>query len=298
MDSINFRLYGEQIYGLVCSKIKDYITPELEKESFNTMFKEGQVKYDNIKNKQKISVNSQITINNLEIEKLILNIPNETENFSMNLSGVKTTLELNEITENEIENIIIDKRKNLIEKFISRAVKKIENKESSKSFIEGLIENLVNRAINGLKIELNNIELKIKYKSNIFILFIENISYSEENGIHIKNISFLYENEESKGESQYIIKQFNVDIEIKKGEDETKSNEVNIKLSDFKLELTKNIIHSFNEILNLIKDTKYKDIYIRNKKLIQYYRPSIPNFGERKESEENININEQKKKIL
>ena len=296
MDSINFRLYGEQIYGLACSKIKDYITPELEKESFNTMFKEGQVKYDNIKNKQKISVNPQITINNLEIEKLILNIPNETGNFSMNLSGVKTTLELNEISENEIENIIIDKRKNLIEKFISRAVKKIENKESSKSFIEGLIENLVNRAINGLKIELNNIELKIKYKSNIFILFIENISYSEENGIHIKNISFLYENEESKGESQYIIKQFNVDIEIKKGEDETKSNEVNIKLSDFKLELTKNVIHSFNEILNLIKYTKYKDIYIRNKKLIQYYRPSIPNFEERKENEENININEEKKK--
>ena len=282
MSEINFRLYGDQIYGLACSKIKDFITPEIEKENFTSMFKEGQIKYSNIKNKQKISVHSQITINNLEIENLSLNIPNETENFSMNLSGVKTTLELNETNENEIEKKIIEKRKKLIEKFISYAVKKIQNKESSKSFIEGLIENLVNRAINGLKIEINNIEFRIKYKSSIFLMFIENISYSEENGIHIKNIALSYENVENKDLNKYIIKQFNVDVEIRKAEDETKNNELKIKISDFHFELTKNIIYSFNEIYNLIKDTKYKYIYVRNKKLIQYYRPSITNIEEKK----------------
>ena len=301
MSEINFRLYGEQIYGLACTKIKDFITPEIEKESFTTMFKEGQIKYSNIKNKEKISVHSQITINNLEIENLSLNIPNETENFSMNLSGVKTTLELNDINENEIEKKIIEKRKKLIEKFISYAVKKIENKESSKSFIEGLIENLVNRAINGLKIEINNIEIKVKYKNNIFVLFIENISYSEENGIHIKNIAISYENEENKDFNKYIIKQFNVDVEIKKAEDETKNNELNVKISDFQLELTKNIIYSFNEIYNLTKDTKYKYVYVRNKKLIQYYRPGALNVQEEKkenqeENNENKTINEDKNK--
>ena len=173
MSSINFRLYGDQIYVLACSKIKDFITPDLEKEQFTSMFKEGQLKYDNIQNKQKISVNPQITINNLQIEKLFLNIPNETENFSMNLSGVKAMVELFDINEKDLENIIIQKRKNMIEEFISFAVKKIEKKESSKSFIEGLIENLINRAINGLKIEINNIELKIVYKNNIFTFFIE-----------------------------------------------------------------------------------------------------------------------------
>ena len=55
MSSINFRLYGDQIYGLEGSELKDFITPDLDKEQFTSMFKEGQVKYDNIQNKQKIS---------------------------------------------------------------------------------------------------------------------------------------------------------------------------------------------------------------------------------------------------
>ena len=273
MSSINFRLYGEQIYGLALSKIKDYITPEIEKENFITMFKEGQLKYENIQNKEKISVHPQLTINKLQIENLFLNIPNETENFSMNLSGVKTTIELFDISENEIEKIIIEKRKTLVENFIAYAVKKIENKESSKSFIEGLLENLINRAINGLKIELNNIEFKIKYKNNTFGFFIENISYSEEGGIKIKNFSFLYELGDNSDKKIYIIKQFNIEIEIKKAENDGNNNEINIKLSDFQFELSTNIFSAFNELFNLIDNTKYKYIYVRNKKLIQYYKP-------------------------
>ena len=286
MSTINFRLYGEQIYGLGLSKIKDLITPEIDKESFITMFKEGQVKYENIQSKQKISVHPQISINDLKIENLFLNIPNETENFSMNLSGVKTTIELFELSESEAEKIIIEKRKTLVENFIGYAVKKIENKESSKSFIEGLLENLINRAINGLKIELNNIELQIKYKNNIFSFFIESISYSEENGIKIKNFSFLYELGENSQLKNYIIKQFNIEIEIKKAENDTNNNELNIKLSDFQFEFTKNVFSAFNEIFNLIDNTKYKYIYVRNKQLIQYFKPKKP---------ENDNIEEKNK---
>ena len=283
MSSINFRLYGDQIYGLVCSKIKDFITPDLEKEQFTTMFKEGQIKYENIQNKQKISINPQITINNLQIEKLFLNIPNETENFSMNLSGIKTTVELFEINEKDIENIIIQKRKNLIEEFISYSVKKIENKKSSKSFIEGLIENLINRAINGLKIEINNIELKIMYKNNIFVFFIEKIFYSEENAVQIKNFEFFYENGENLEKKNYILKKFNIEIEIKKAENESVYNELNLNLSDFQFELSKNIFSAFNEIFNLIDNTKYKYLYVRNKKLIHYYKPKKSENPEKKE---------------
>ena len=283
MSSINFRLYGDQIYGLACSKIKDFITPDLEKELFTSMFKEGQIKYDNIQNKQKISVNPQITINNLEIKKLFLNIPNETENFSMNLSGIKATIELFEINEKDIENIINQKRKTLIEEFISYAVKKIEQKESSKSFIEGLIENLINRAINGLKIEINNVELKIVYKNNNIVFFIEKILYSEESGAHVKNFEFFYENGENLEKKYNVIKKFNIEIEIKKAENESEYNELNLKLSDFQFELSKTIISAFNEIFNLIDNTKYKYLYIRNKKLIHYYRPKKPENSEKKE---------------
>ena len=81
-------------------------------------------------------------------------------------SGTLIELELFDINENDAEKLLIKKRKDLINKFIEYAVKKIENKESSKSFLEGLLENLINRALNGLRININDIELKLKYKNN------------------------------------------------------------------------------------------------------------------------------------
>ena len=295
MSTINFRLYGDQIYGLALSKLKDRITPEIEKEAFTKMFQDGEIKYDNIQNKEKIVIHPQMTIDNLQIEKIILNIPNETENFSVNLSGVKTTIELFDIKESEIENIIIQKRKDLIEQFIAYAVKKIENKESSKSFIEGLIENLINRAINGLKIEINNVELRIKYKKHTFVLSIENISYSEENGIQIKNTAILYEEEGNLNKKNYIINQFNIGVELKPAQNESECNEINIKLSDFQFELTKDIFLAFNEMFNLIEETKYKNVYIRYKKLIQYHRPKKPEISENDTTEENDAMKEKNK---
>ena len=306
MSSINFRLYGDQIYGLAISKIKDFISPLIEKEKFNEMYKEGQVKYEFIYSKKKISVHPQITINNLSIQKLFLNIPNETENFNMNLSGLKTTVELFDISENEIEKLIIEKRKTLVEKFIEYAVKKIESKESSKSFIEGLIENLINRAINGLKIELNKIELRIKYKYNIFVILIDNASYSDEKGLHLKNIEIFDENEEIMKKKYHILNKFNIEAEIKKAEDESGNNQLNVKMNNFQFTLSKPIIKAFNEIFNLIDNTKYKYLYVRNKKLIQYYKPKKVNLKEKKEEQEkesenndnrdNINIVEEKNK--
>lgn len=267
MSSINFRIYGDQIYGLGISKIKDIITPEIEKESFLKMFKEGQIKYENIQNKEKIQINPQASINNLQITTLILNIPNETGNFGMNISGIKTELELFDICETDFEKTLISKRQSLIEKFIKFAVKEIENKESSKSMIEGLIENLLNRALNGLTIELSNIEIKVKYKNLFFILVLESISYSEENGICIKNLGINWEDEEIKDEKNSIIKQFDIKVQIKKSEDEGGFNQVDIFISDFQFELKKSTILAFNKIHGLFQDVRYKYIYIRYKKL-------------------------------
>ena len=281
MSSINFRLYADQIYGLAASKLKDIITPEISKEEFTTNFKEGKIEYSNIKNINKFNPSPQISINNLQIQNILLCIPNETENFSMNISGLKTELELFDIKENEIEKLLINKRKDLINKFIEYAVKKVENKESSKSFIEGLIENLINRALNGLKINLSDIELKIKYMNNLFIFAIEKIEYSEEKGMQIKNISISYQNLDKDKNEDYIIKQFSIELNIeKKKELEEEYNCVNINMSNFEYKLTKNILLAFNEMMNLVQDTKYKYIYYRKNKLIQYYKPIKPQYNE------------------
>ena len=191
MSSINFRLYADQIYGLAISKLKDILIPEIQKEEFTSSFKEGQIKYSNLKNIKKIEPNPQLSIHNLEIENIVVNIPSETENFSMDITGMKIEMEMFDLSEKDIENLLIKKRKDLINKFIDYAVKKIENKESSKSFIESLMENLINRALNGLQLNFNNIEINIKYKKNHFIFYIGKIEYSEEKGLVIDDISLL-----------------------------------------------------------------------------------------------------------
>ena len=260
MSSINFRLYADQIYGLAISKLKDFITPEIPKDEFTSAFKEGQIKYSNIKNIKKLSPNPQISIDNLQIQNVVMNIPNETENFSMDLTGIKTEIGLSDINDEEIENLLIKKRKDLINKFIEYAVKKVENKESSKSFIEGLLENLINRALNGLKINVSDIEIQIKYKNNIFTLVIEKIEYSEEKGMQINNISLSYNNIDNNKIDDYILKKFSVELNIenKKEENEENNNIINIKMSNFEYKLTKSIILAFNEVANLVRNTKYK----------------------------------------
>ena len=285
MSSINFRLYGDQIYGLAITKLKNIITPEIPKEEFLTKFKEGKIESSNIKNINKITPNPLMSIDNLQIQNIIMNIPNETENFSLDMEGIKIELELFDLKDEDAQKLLIDKRKKLIDKFIEYAVKIIENKESSKSFIEGLIENLINRALNGLKINISDIEIKIKYKNIFFTLKIEKIEYSEENGLYINNISISHKNLDIKDIEDYIIEKFSLDLNIENKKEEEKEGEgyniINIKMSNFEFKLNKNILIAFDEIINLIKDTKYKFTYIRNKNLINYYKPIKPTFDEK-----------------
>ena len=246
---------------------------------------------------------------------------------------MKVEISLNEINDNEIEKMIINERKELIDKFIDFVIKKIEKKESSKSFIEGLIENFVNRAINGLSLDLNNIELVLKYKKFRFCFLIEKISYSEENGIKLNNVSLLYEDNLDKKE---VINKFSINVEINpkdkineiekekndqdnKNEDnneeknneennnenkeiiknneiigdENKGNIINVMMSNFELELNQNTLHSIMELLDFFNNIEYKKIFIRYKKLIQFHRPK-----EESQNSEVIEDNENNNNLL
>ena len=254
-----------------------------------------------------------------------INIPNETENLSIYLNNIKAVINLTEINNDEIEKIIINERKNLIDKFIDFAIKKIEKKESSKSFIEGLIENFINRAINGLSLDLNNIELILKYKKFIFIFIIEKISYSEENGIKLNNISILFEEDSNRNN---VIKKFSINIEInhdekinqnenkennedhnnnnEKIEDneinkndtdinepntENKKNKLNISITDFEFEENQKVFYAIKSLYDLFNDIEYQKTFLRYKKLIQFHKPkkTIQNEDNLEKNEENEN---------
>ena len=70
MSKFNFRLYGDQIYGLFSGHFNKYISPEINKESFLSMFKDGRLKYSNMTLKQSMEIYPQITINSLSITGL------------------------------------------------------------------------------------------------------------------------------------------------------------------------------------------------------------------------------------
>ena len=305
MSSINFRIYGEQIYGFTNKYLTEYISPEFDKEEFLNKFNSGQLSYENISIKKAISINLQINLDELTIEKVDINIPNETENLSIYLNNIKAVINLLEINNDDIEKIIINERKALIEKFIDFTIKKIEKKESSKSFIEGLIENFINRAINGLSLDLNNIELIFKCKKYIFIFIIEKISYSEENGIKLNNISILFEEDSIR---KNVINKFSINIEINQDEKinkkeneenneahnnekvedneiskndtevnktniENKKNILNISITNFEYEENQNVFYAIKSFYDLFNDIEYKKTFLRHKKLIQFHKP-------------------------
>ena len=127
--SINLRIYADQIYGLTQSYMKEYISPEIIKEDFINNFKAGKLNYESISTKKEIKINPYLNLKELLIQNFEINIPNETENLSVIFGKLKSVVELQEIKDEEIENIIRNERKSLIEVFINFVIKKIEKKE-------------------------------------------------------------------------------------------------------------------------------------------------------------------------
>ena len=113
MATINLRLYGEQIYPNISKYLSTYINPEIQKEEFVSMYKNGKVEVKQISLKEKLSLNPQIKMENASIEELKLNIPNEEENFSIYLKNMKCLLSFSDIKEDEIEKLLIENKKKL-----------------------------------------------------------------------------------------------------------------------------------------------------------------------------------------
>ena len=134
------RLYAEQIYGLSSSFLNEYIFPSIEKENFISMFKNGLIQYDKINTKKEIKIYYSISMSNILLNSLEVNIPDENSHLIINIKGFKSNLLLSKISENDLEEIMILQKKNLKEKFIKDLFNKITNKTESSSFIEGLIK--------------------------------------------------------------------------------------------------------------------------------------------------------------
>jgi len=274
MSTINLRLYGDQIYPNISKYLSTYINPEIQKEEFISMYKNGKVEIKQISLKEKLSLNPQIKMENASIEELKLNIPNEEENFSIYLNNMKCSLLFSDIKDDEIEKLLIENKKKLIDEFIKYSVAKIEKKDGS-SFLDNLIKSIIDKILNGLTIEIHNLEMEVKIdngENKSFTFIIEDINYSDVNGIKIKNTCLIYKEDFIKIN---VIDKFDFNIDIIHSNEEGKPNKLNLTLSDFKLELNKNIYFEFLNFFNLFDNAQYKKIYIRYKKLVQFHKPIL-----------------------
>ena len=278
MSNINLRLYGEQVFGLSSSFLKEYLSPTLEKENFLSMFKNGLLKYGNINIKKEITLHPTITINKLLLSSLEVNIPDENDYLNINIEGIKTTLFLSEINENIYEEMIINQKNNLKEKFIKDLFNQITKKSDSSSILEGMIENIIQKIINGIKVNIKDIELCIKFEKFEFTLKINNLDIIIENKeliIDINDLSVIYKNniDIDTNSKINVLDKVNLNIKFIINEENEIPCQLRINSKNIKINLRNYIIKDIFDIVNLFREIKYNKIYYRYKKLIDYHKP-------------------------
>ena len=275
MSDFNFRLYGDQVYGIFSGYFNDYISPDINKEQFLTMFKEGKLKYDNIKIKQKFNIYPQKSINSLNIQHICLDIPDEKGHLKINLKDVSCEMIISNISENQIKDILIKERKNLIDSFIKSSFNKILQKTTSKSFLDNIIEKLVNQALNGINIIINNLQLNIKCINSIFLFSIKDFVLDENGKIIFNKISLFYEENSIKYK---VITNFDINILYKtnKTNDNNDNNNsphlLQVNMSDFSFELNQKIYFGIRNLLNCFLDSYYRRLYFKYKTLIHFHQ--------------------------
>ena len=282
MSNFNFRLYGDQIYNMLSGYFKDYISPEINKEQFLSMFTEGKLIYDNIQTKEKFNIYPQIIINNLNIQNICINIPDEKDNLKIYLRNATCDMEINNISEKKIKEILIKEKKSLIDSFIQNAINEIMNKTPSKSFFGSLLENLINQALNGINITINNLKLNIKCHNKIFYFSINDFIFDGNGKISFNKISLFYEENLIK---YAVVPNFDINIMFKNNkysESDNNDNSENknrdspnllqIEMSNFSFELNQKIYFGIIELLNCFFDSSYRKIYYKYKTLIHFHR--------------------------
>ena len=275
MSKINFRNFADQIYGFLNKKYDEYFEPQIIKNDFTSKFKDGNLTLNNIKFKEnkQININEQLSINQFRINELNLFIPDENSIFEFIINDIKIEIKLNELNENDFSKIISNKIIKFYQTFETYAIDLIEKKEKKTSFLDGLINNLFQRLIQGMKIEIKNFSICFKCEENVFFnLEINSIKYDEIDGIKIDKINLIMNENDNK---IYLIKDFQLNINIKYKNEENENNIINFDILNFNFEFNTKIINNLLKIFNVINNNNYKQIEFKYKNLIHFDKQNL-----------------------
>ena len=176
------------------------------------MIKERKIKYYNYQIKKSFNIYPQICINSLNIQYILLDIPDEKENLKLNLKDVSCEMIINNISENQIKDILIYERKKLIDSFIQSSKEKITNKAPSKFYLDFIFDKLINQALNGISVVFNKLKLKVKCGNSYFIFSINDFIFDEKGKIIFNKISLFFE---EKSITHNAIPNFGINIFLK-----------------------------------------------------------------------------------
>ena len=282
MSKINCRTYGDLIYSECLPFISKYFTPEISQNEFTSMFRNGILIYKNIKSTQAISLkNFPLSINNFSVNFMELTIPNDEERddniFKLRINGAKIELILSDFSENDIEKILIYERKKLLSKFMQFVIQKVEQKVNYLSIFEEAIKNIVSKIIGSIYIEINNLELVLKYNNYEFHFYIDKFCDKDNKNFTLNRISlsFLKNNELENNTNFELIENFDISINYTNND---KANIFDINFSQINISLNKNVYNGVISIINLINAFIYNKKTYRYKKLIEFHRPKKKNF--------------------
>ena len=146
--------------------------------------------------------------------------------------------------------------------------------------MQGLIENIIKKIINGIKVNIKDIELCLKYENFEFIVKMTNLDIIIENKellIDGNDLSVLYKNnnDNANNKTTLINVIYKVDLSIKLiiNEENKIPCQLKINSKSIKINLRNDIVKDIFDIVNLFRDIKCNKYYYRYKNLINYHKP-------------------------
>ena len=283
MSNLNLRIYADQFYGLYIPKLNNYISQQIDKDSFISSFKSGFLTYNNITTKTKINLNPTIILESVNINTINIKIPDEKTDLIIDTENIKINLLLSEINDNDLQELIIKEKNELKEKFIENIFNKITNK-SKNNFFGGILNGIINKVLSGLHVIMKNVELNIKFKNFIFIINFGNIEFNLKDiisNIIFKDIKISYKDIENKGEENIINQtEINMSIDFKDEEENNNGNitknsftKFKIGINNIKFNLSVKIINAIFDVIKLLDGLGKNKFEFRIKKLIQFHKP-------------------------
>ena len=138
-------LYGEKIF----QNLTKYFSPEIKKDEFVSMIKQGQIELNQISSKENFYFNHMVEIKVEYISLINIKISN-AQNLEILINDIKCILFINDINKNQNKNI---KKENLIE-LIKEFIIKV--------FCDDLNNNQEQEILKKLTIDIKNIQFEIR----------------------------------------------------------------------------------------------------------------------------------------